>query len=110
MELLFSYGTLQLDSVQKSSFGKLLHGEKTKLFGYRVEQVKITDSEVLKASGQEYHPIVFESNNDSDYVEGTVFEITPEELAAADEYEVDDYKRVSVKLDNGSKAWMYIGV
>ena len=68
MELLFSYGTLQLDSVQKSSFGRLLKGEKTKLFGYRVEQVKITDSEVLKASGQEYHPIVFESNNDSDYV------------------------------------------
>lgn len=110
MELLFSYGTLQLDSVQKSSFDRLLKGEKTRLFGYRVEQVKITDPEVLKASGQEYHPIVFESENDSDYVEGTVFEITAEELAAADEYEVDDYKRVSVQLENGSNAWMYIGV
>ncbi len=109
LELLFSYGTLQFESVQLSSFGRLLEGEKIKLYGYRVEQVRITDPEVLKASGEEYHPIVFESENESDYVEGTVFEITAEELAAADEYEVDDYKRVSIKLDNGKSAWMYVG-
>ena len=109
MEYLFSYGTLQFESVQLSSFGRLLEGEQTKLYGYKVEKVRITDPEVLKASGEEYHPIVFESDNKSDYVEGTVFEITAEELAAADEYEVDDYMRVSVELDNGSKAWMYVG-
>ena len=109
LELLFSYGTLQLESVQLSSFGRLLEGEKTKLYGYRVEQVRITDSAVLKASGEEYHPIVFESENESDCVVGTVFEITVDELKAADRYEVDDYKRVSVKLSNGKSAWMYVG-
>ena len=109
MESLFSYGTLRLRSVQLSSFGRLLRGQKTRLFGYRLQQVRITNPEVLKASGKEFHPIIFESDNREDFVEGTTFEITEEELASADQYEVDDYKRISVELDNGTSAWVYVG-
>jgi hypothetical protein len=34
--------------------------------------------------------------------------ITEEELAAADAYEVADYKRVSVTLASGLTAWVYV--
>jgi hypothetical protein len=37
-----------------------------------------------------------------------VFEVTTAELAAADEYEVADYKRVSVRLKSGVQAWVYV--
>jgi hypothetical protein len=37
-----------------------------------------------------------------------VFEITAAELAAADRYEVADYKRVEVVLCSGLKAWVYV--
>jgi gamma-glutamylcyclotransferase (GGCT)/AIG2-like uncharacterized protein YtfP len=40
-------------------------------------------------------------------VDGTVFTITATELAAADDYEVDDYTRVVVRLRSGRQAWVY---
>jgi predicted SnoaL-like aldol condensation-catalyzing enzyme len=41
-------------------------------------------------------------------VAGFVFDISPEELAHADAYEVDSYKRTNVQLRSGKKAWVYI--
>ena len=38
-----------------------------------------------------------------------VFEITSNELAAADRYEVADYTRVLATLKSGMKSWVYIG-
>ncbi|RJT86254.1 gamma-glutamylcyclotransferase, partial [Arthrobacter frigidicola] len=43
-----------------------------------------------------------------DSVAGTVFQISEEELAAADRYEVADYKRVAVTLASGLTAWVYV--
>ena len=37
MESLFSYGTLQLEEVQKALFGRILMGMKDRLPGYKVE-------------------------------------------------------------------------
>jgi hypothetical protein len=37
-----------------------------------------------------------------------VFEITPDELKQADDYEVDSYKRVAVTLQSGKNAWVYV--
>ena len=37
-----------------------------------------------------------------------MFAISEAELAAADEYEVDDYARVLVPLRSGDQAWVYI--
>jgi hypothetical protein len=42
-------------------------------------------------------------------VAGVVFEITAEELVAADRYEVAQYFRVEVTLKSGVKAWVYVG-
>lgn len=106
--LLFSYGTLQLASVQLSSFGRLLDGEDDAMIGYRKEMVEITDPEVLRRSGERFHPLVIPSDRTEDEVAGRVFRITATELAAADAYEVSDYKRVEVPLKSGRRAFVYV--
>lgn len=106
--LLFSYGTLQLESVQLASFGRLLEGEDDAMSGYRTEMIEITDPEALRQSGQRFHPLVVPSPDPEDTVPGKVFRITAQELAAADEYEVSDYKRVEVALKSGRRAWVYV--
>ncbi|PMQ06674.1 hypothetical protein DyAD56_04205 [Dyella sp. AD56] len=76
--------------------------------GYRQQMVEVTDPEVLRKSGQKFHPIVAPSDNPVDEVSGKVFRVTDAELAAADRYEVSDYKRVAVLLKSGRQAWVYI--
>lgn len=105
---LFSYGTLQQAGVQLETFGRLLQGRPDALPGYARTLVRITDPAVLAASGEEFHPIVAPSGDPADAVEGAVFEITAEELAAADTYEVSDYKRVAVRLRSGLEAFVYV--
>jgi len=106
--LLFSYGTLQDKAVQLASFGRELQGRADALVGFRQDWVAITDPDVLATSGKSHHPIVQYSGEDADRVPGTVFEITPQELLAADAYEVSDYQRVNVQLQSGRQAWVYI--
>lgn len=105
---LFSYGTLQYPEVQKASFGRLLDGTADSMPGFRKDMVEITDPDVLAKSGERFHPIVSPSINPADEVAGKVFRITPEELAAADRYEVADYKRIEVALKSGIRAWVYV--
>ena len=105
---LFSYGTLQYPDVQKSSFGRLLDGADDAMPGFHKEMVEITDPDVLAKSGERFHPIVMPSGNPADEVTGKVFRITPAELAAADAYEVSDYKRIEVPLKSGILAWVYV--
>jgi hypothetical protein len=107
-ERLFSYGTLQLPDVQRATFGRLLNGMRDALVGFRQDMVEITDPDVLAKSGERFHPIVTHSGKAADRVEGMVFEITPEELASADAYEVADYERVEAELASGSRAWVYV--
>ncbi|AZA49641.1 gamma-glutamylcyclotransferase [Chryseobacterium carnipullorum] len=109
MTHLFSYGTLQKEQVQLETFGRLLEGEKDILTGYKLSKVEITDPEVLRKSGQKYHPILVFSGNSEDEVEGMLFEVTEEEILQADEYEVDDYKRVETVFKSGKKGCIYIG-
>lgn len=106
--LLFSYGTLQLESVQLASFGRRLAGEPDAMPGFKTSLVEITDPDVLAKSGERFHPVVIPSDDPSEAVEGTVFDITAAELAAADRYEVSDYKRVEVTLRSGLTAWVYV--
>jgi hypothetical protein len=105
---LFSYGTLQLDRVQLSTFGRLLEGAPDALVGYRLEPVEITDREVIAVSGTNMHTNLVPSTDPADEIVGMVFEITAAELTAADEYEVDEYERVSVRLRSGLEAFVYI--
>ena len=110
MPLLFSYGTLQQQSVQQSTFGRLLTGRSDALVGYSQSLLRIEDAAVLAASGLSHHPIVRFSGDASDRVEGTVFEVSNAELAQADAYEVSDYQRVLAPLASGAQAWVYAAV
>jgi hypothetical protein len=105
---LFSYGTLRDNAVQMANFGRLLSGRADSLPGYTLLPIAIRDPAVVALSGKSQHMIAKPSNA-GDEVSGVVFEITAEELAAADRYEVAEYTRVLVTLKSGVQSWVYVG-
>jgi gamma-glutamylcyclotransferase (GGCT)/AIG2-like uncharacterized protein YtfP len=106
--LLFAYGTLQDKAVQMANFGRELQGRPDSLPGYSTSLIAIRDPAVVATSGKTHHTIAAHSTNPRDEVPGTVFEITAEELAAVDRYEVSEYTRVFVTLKSGARAWVYV--
>nr|WP_296773608.1 gamma-glutamylcyclotransferase family protein [Rhodococcus sp. (in: high G+C Gram-positive bacteria)] len=106
--LLFSYGTLQQREVQIANFGGVLPGEADVLPGHALTVLLITDPDVVALSGTDRHPIVAPSDDPDARVDGTVFALTAEQLAAADTYEVADYARFEVTLGSGRRAWVYL--
>jgi gamma-glutamylcyclotransferase (GGCT)/AIG2-like uncharacterized protein YtfP len=107
-ELLFSYGTLRQRDVQRSIFGRELDGREDAIVGYDLEYVTITDPRVIAASGSDRHPILKPADRTDAAVAGMVYAISESDLAAADEYEVDDYARITVPLRSGDQAWVYV--
>ena len=105
---LFSYGTLRLPAVQLDTFGRLLAGEPDVLPGFTTDYLEIEDARVTGLSGRDVHPIVRRTGNQLDKVVGVLLWITEAELEAADEYEVEQYNRVSVTLRSGRDAWVYV--
>lgn len=93
-----------------SVFGRRLEGDSDQLPGYRLTTVKITDPEVVRISGSDEHPMLRASDDLSDCVDGVVFEITEDDLCAADAYEDDSYVRASVTLSSGTRSWVYLPV
>ena len=73
-QLLFSYGTLQLESVQRSQFGRLLEGRDDVLTGYAVIDIQIRDPAVLDASGIEIHRALI-PDPDAPSIAGKVFRL-----------------------------------
>jgi gamma-glutamylcyclotransferase (GGCT)/AIG2-like uncharacterized protein YtfP len=109
LEHLFSYGTLQMESVQLATFGRKLSGEPDALLGYRQSKIEIQDPKVAATSGANYHLNAQFTGRDSDFVAGTVFKVTMKELELADHYEdAANYKRVSVQLKSGTRVWIYV--
>ncbi len=107
-ERLFSYGTLQLDAVQIETFGRELSGQADTLAGYRLEQLEIQSAAVVTTSGKAYHPVAVHTGLPENCIEGIVFAVTPSELAHADAYEVEDYRRETVILGSGLVEWAYV--
>jgi gamma-glutamylcyclotransferase (GGCT)/AIG2-like uncharacterized protein YtfP len=107
-ELLFSYGTLRQPEVQLATFGRELDGQRDAIVGYDLDHVTITDPHVIATSGSDRHPILWPTERAGAHIDGMVFEISTAELAAADEYEVDDYRRIAVPLRSGATAWVYV--
>ncbi|MEN3328639.1 MAG: hypothetical protein V7638_3446 [Acidobacteriota bacterium] len=107
-ERLFSYGTLQTESVQLSTFGRRLDGSPDALVGYCLRMIKIEDQDFVTTSGAEYHRTLEFTGSASDFVEGTVFALTQQELEQADAYEPDGYERIRVKLQSGTETWTYL--
>jgi gamma-glutamylcyclotransferase (GGCT)/AIG2-like uncharacterized protein YtfP len=96
---LFSYGTLQETDVQKMIFLRALDGSRDRLKGHTLSEEMV---------GGLYPTIRF-SEDPEDSVEGYVYVISEEELTLVDTYEGEAYKRKSVILESGTKAWVYLG-
>ncbi len=109
MPLLFSYGTLQQENVQLSTFGRRLQGQRDELPGFELSLVRIVDPNVVAASDRTHHDNVTFTGGNDNRVSGTVFEITDAELAAADQYErLASYIRIATVLASGKQAWVYV--
>src|SRR5438105_2391159 len=107
-EHLFSYGTLQEEAVQLSTFGRRLQGTPDSLPGYQILMIRIQERDFAAASGASQHRNLQFTGTNSDVVEGFVFEVTRRELEQADAYEPKDYKRVQARLRSGVNAWIYL--
>ena len=109
MPLLFSYGTLQQEDVQLSTFGRRLHGQPDALLGFEPSLVPIEGSHTAGSLGKTHHANVTPTGSKSSRVVGTVFEVTDAELAAADRYEAPAaYTRITAPLASGKTAWVYV--
>jgi gamma-glutamylcyclotransferase (GGCT)/AIG2-like uncharacterized protein YtfP len=107
-EWLFSYGTLQKEKTQLELFGRSMRGHKDILTGYKITTIEITDPSFLSKGEDKYQRTLTASGNIHDAIEGTVLELTPEELSLADRYEPENYKRSRVTLQSGKQAWIYL--
>jgi gamma-glutamylcyclotransferase (GGCT)/AIG2-like uncharacterized protein YtfP len=108
LEHLFSYGTLQDTKVQLATFGRTLSGQPDVLERYREGRVPIRMG-LLTIPTDEYHLNAEFTGRDSDSINGTVFEVTTDELDQADSYEATaNYKRSRVELRSGKQAWVYV--
>ncbi len=109
MPRLFSYGTLQQEEVQLSTFGRKLGGEKDLITGYEPSLLRITDTALATRLGKSHHDNISATGDDWSNVQGTVFDVTEAELAMADTFEAQfGYQRVTVTLASGNDAWVYL--
>jgi gamma-glutamylcyclotransferase (GGCT)/AIG2-like uncharacterized protein YtfP len=109
MPLLFSYGTLQRKPVQLATFGREVAGREDALPGYNLGLVPIRGPAVVAETGDTHYANVEPANDPAAAVPGTVLDVTPEELAAADRFEEPArYARILVTLRSGAQAWVYV--
>ena len=102
MQKLFAYGTLQDKDVQENLFGRILHGTPETLIGYELNEIQIEEE-----FGIEHYPIIMETSDSRDTINGILYEVTMRELQQVDLYEGLHYKRVEVTLQSNQKAWAY---
>jgi gamma-glutamylcyclotransferase (GGCT)/AIG2-like uncharacterized protein YtfP len=105
MEKLFTYGTLQDKDIQENVFGRTLKGTPETLIGYVLKEIKIEEE-----FGIVEYPIITETNNPQDTLNGIVYEVTQTDLQQADRYEGLHYRRVELLLQSDQKAWVYSAV
>jgi hypothetical protein len=96
--------------VQLDLFGRVLTGEDDVLPGYTVDYAEIGDARIVELSGSAVHPIVRATGSALDKVVGKGLWVSETELDAADEYEVEQYRRVEVRLASGRAAWVYVSI
>lgn len=109
MPFLFSYGSLQLESVQLSTFGRRLDGWRDALIGAERTTVRIDDPSVAAALGKTQHDNIVLNGNADSRVSGMAFEIADDELASVDAYEAAfSYSRIDTTLASGRRAWVYV--
>lgn len=72
-------------------FGRKLNGSTDILQGFKIETIEITEQAFLSKGEEKYQGTLVPSNN-NDQVQGTLLELTNEELLLADKYEPGNNK------------------
>jgi gamma-glutamylcyclotransferase (GGCT)/AIG2-like uncharacterized protein YtfP len=99
MEKLFIYGTLRNKDIRQKITGRdILSAGQAKLEGYLLSKILIGETE---------YPIICNSPNANEWVEGEIIEVSKPELLLLDGYEGEEYRRIKVKLQNGMSVWAY---
>lgn len=96
--LVFTYGTLQDETIQKRIFSRVLKGVDDHLPQYRLANGKVADR----------YPNLEHTRNAEDTVKGRVYTLAAAELQRADAYEGAAYQRIAVTLASGKRAWAYM--
>lgn len=99
MEYLFSYGTLQDESIQMEVFGRRVPFDNDELPGYIISS--------NKAYGR--YPLLEKRSDNNGGVSGICLHVTEDDLLEADLYEGEEYQRIKTLLKSGRKAWVYVG-
>lgn len=105
---LFSYGTLRQPEVQMALFGRRLVERADSLVGFRIDRIVIATPDVVAVSGAAVHRILRRDADATDPVRGAALALDARDLAVADEYEGDNYVRVTARLGSGLDAFVYI--
>jgi len=80
-----------------------------RLLGYALTTIEIENELVVSLSGKSTHRILV-PDTEAGPIEGHLLDLTEDELQAADDYEVPDYRRTEVKTSNGESVWAYVAV
>jgi gamma-glutamylcyclotransferase (GGCT)/AIG2-like uncharacterized protein YtfP len=102
MQKLFAYGTLQDKDIQEDLFGRILEGIPETLVGYELNEIQIEEE-----FGLVQYPVIVETNNSNDTINGILYEVTMKELQQTDLYEGKHYRRIEVHLQSTQNAWAY---
>ena len=91
MPNLFSYGTLQYEAVQLSTFGRPLKGVADALPGYRIIPCKSKIKNVIDLCGEETHKIVAPRDEQSVSLLVVLYDIIDDDLFHAVTYLCGNY-------------------
>ena len=75
---------------------------------YKATIIEIKDKAFLAKGEENLQQTLVHSQYSNDVIKGTVFEVTQEELLVADKYGPENYNRITVMLQSGKEAWVYI--
>jgi gamma-glutamylcyclotransferase (GGCT)/AIG2-like uncharacterized protein YtfP len=106
---LFAYGSLQHPAIQRWLFGRVLDSVPDRLIGARCDWVDDPDPDILRLTGQRGYPRLRRTDTD-EAVEGLCLALSDAELAGADRYEGEAYRRERCRLASGHAAWVYVDV
>ena len=100
---LFVYGTLRDETVQHALFRHVPTSTPDTVAGYRRIMVPLSEPGEPAIN----YPMLI-PDADAAPVPGDILELSTIELAMADEYEGEDYARISVETCGGRKVWVYV--
>ncbi|MCC4906688.1 gamma-glutamylcyclotransferase family protein [Microbacterium sp. cx-59] len=107
-QLLFAYGTLLRPTTQLDVFGRLVHADDDILPGYALRYCDGEDPRAADPTAHTVLPLLRPTGSELDKVPGQLLHLSPDELDAADEFQVPLYRRARVTVASGRRAWLYL--